>query len=40
MAMVREHLGAVRFAEAYARGTALSFDDAIDLALTAPAEAA
>ncbi len=40
MAMVRAHLGTALFAEAYARGTALSFDDAIDLALTARAEAA
>jgi predicted ATPase/class 3 adenylate cyclase len=40
MATVREHLGAAQFDEAYARGTALSFEDAMDLALTAPAEAA
>jgi hypothetical protein len=37
--VVREHLGVARFDDAYARGTALSFDDAMDLALTAPAEA-
>jgi predicted ATPase/class 3 adenylate cyclase len=40
MATVRTHLGALRFDEAYGRGTALSFDEAIDLALPAPAEAA
>ncbi|MGH3301551.1 MAG: ATP-binding protein [Streptosporangiaceae bacterium] len=38
--VVREHLGAARFDEAYARGTTLSFDDAMGLALSAPAEAA
>ncbi len=37
---LRQHLGAAQFDEAYARGTALSFEDAMDLALTASAEAA
>jgi predicted ATPase/class 3 adenylate cyclase len=38
--LVREHLGVARFDEAYANGTVLSLEDAMDLALIAPAEAA
>jgi hypothetical protein len=38
--VVREHLGAARFDETYARGTVLTLEDAMDLALTAPADAA
>jgi hypothetical protein len=38
--MLREHLGVALFDEAYARGTVLSLEDAMDLVLTAPAEAA
>ncbi|HXZ64920.1 MAG TPA: adenylate/guanylate cyclase domain-containing protein [Streptosporangiaceae bacterium] len=37
--VAREHLGAARFDEAYARGTTLSFDDAMDLALDAASQA-
>jgi predicted ATPase/class 3 adenylate cyclase len=40
MAAGREHLGGPRFDEAYARGAALNFHDAMDLALNAHAEAA
>jgi predicted ATPase/class 3 adenylate cyclase len=40
MAIVREHLGAARFDEVYARGMALSLDEGLSLALTTPAEAA
>ena len=40
IAALREQLGAARFDEAYARGVALNFHDAMDLALTAPAKAA
>ncbi len=40
MAMGRERLGAVRFDQGYARGTALSFDDAVDLALAQVRQAA
>jgi predicted ATPase/class 3 adenylate cyclase len=38
--VVRDHLGAARFDQAYTTGSALSFGDAMDLALTTPAEAA
>ncbi len=38
--LVREHLGAARFDQAYARGAALGFDEAVDLALGTHAAAA